>query len=99
MIGASAAWITLSDQTSYAAALVGASPDHDLAVLKISTPLRSLTTVPIGTVEDLQVGQKVFAIGNPFGLDHTLTDGLAFERENSPGRGPDLEERLKRFGG
>jgi len=86
----SAARVTLNDHSVYDAALVGASPDHDLAVLKISTPLRSLRPVPIGTVEDLQVGQKVFAIGNPFGLDQTLTTGIisALDRtiESSAGR-------------
>ena len=73
---ASAAQVTLNDHSVYDAALIGASPDHDLAVLKISTPLRLLQPIPIGTVEDLLVGQKVFAIGNPFGLDQTLTTGI-----------------------
>ena len=60
----------------------GVSPDHDLAVLKISRPASELIPLPIGTSADLQVGQATFAIGNPFGLDRTLTTGIvsALER-------------------
>ncbi len=68
--------VTLSDQKSYPAILVGASRAHDLAVLRIDTGFNRPVPVPIGTSSDLQVGQKVFAIGNPFGLDHTLTTGV-----------------------
>lgn len=74
--GASAAQVTLANQQSFRASLVGASPDHDLAVLRIDTPAALLFPVPVGTSDDLQVGQKVFAIGNPFGLDQTLTTGI-----------------------
>ena len=57
--------------------MVGYSPDHDLAVLKINVPLGvSLVPIPVGTSQDLQVGQSVFAIGNPYGLDQTLTTGV-----------------------
>ena len=73
--GASAARITLSDQTTYSARLVGAAPDKDLAVLKIEASAK-LTPLDIGTSEDLQVGQMVYAIGNPFGLDQTFTTGV-----------------------
>jgi S1-C subfamily serine protease len=73
---AASAQVRLNDQRAYQAVLVGASPGHDLAVLRISVPFGSLTPVPIGTSGDLQVGQKVYAIGNPFGLDHTLTTGV-----------------------
>lgn len=73
---ASAARISLADHNIYPAALVGVSPDHDLAVLRISLPAHRLHPVPIGTSQGLQVGQKVFAIGNPFGLDQTLTTGI-----------------------
>jgi S1-C subfamily serine protease len=55
---------------------VGGDPDADIAVLKIDPPGSDLRSIPIGTSKDLQVGQKVFAIGNPFGLDHTLTTGI-----------------------
>jgi len=55
---------------------VGAAPAYDLALLKIKTQASRLRPIPIGTSADLQVGQKVFAIGNPFGLDQTLTTGI-----------------------
>jgi len=74
--GASRANITLADGRQYPARLVGASPSHDLAVLKIDTDFRRPTPVPLGSSNDLQVGQHVFAIGNPFGLDWTLTTGV-----------------------
>lgn len=73
---ASEAQIRLNDGRSYMATLVGTSPDHDLAVLRIRVPINSPPAVPIGASADLKVGQKVFAIGNPFGLDHTLTTGV-----------------------
>jgi len=67
--------VTLSDQTTWDAEITGVEPRKDLAVLKIKTtsPLKAL---PIGTSHDLKVGQTVFAIGNPFGLDQTLTTGI-----------------------
>jgi S1-C subfamily serine protease len=68
--------VTLSDQSVWRAAVVGADPDHDLAVLRIPTPPGKLRPIPLGTSADLQVGQTVFAIGNPFGLDQTLTTGV-----------------------
>lgn len=73
---ASSAKVRLSDHRVYEASLVGASPAHDIAVLRINVPFDSPPPVPIGSSHDLQVGQKVFAIGNPFGLDHTLTTGV-----------------------
>jgi S1-C subfamily serine protease len=74
--GAQAAQVRLADQRSYEAVLVGASSEHDLAVLRINVALDRPPPVPIGSSHDLRVGQKVFAIGNPFGLDHTLTTGI-----------------------
>ncbi|HEU4386057.1 MAG TPA: trypsin-like peptidase domain-containing protein [Anaeromyxobacteraceae bacterium] len=74
--GASAARVTLHDQSVWPATLVGVAPDQDLAVLRIRAPGEKLAPVLVGTSRDLQVGQKVFAIGNPFGLDHTLTTGI-----------------------
>ncbi|WP_373353885.1 S1C family serine protease [Pseudoroseicyclus sp. CXY001] len=73
--GASAVSVTLADGRSFEAELVGSDPSHDLAVLKIAggdlpAPL------PIGESADLRVGQGVLAIGNPFGLDWTLTTGI-----------------------
>ncbi|MCG6860842.1 MAG: trypsin-like peptidase domain-containing protein [Chromatiaceae bacterium] len=74
--GVQSAHVRLWDQRSYDAVMVGASPDHDLAVLRINVPISRPRPVPIGTSYDLRVGQKVFAIGNPFGLDYTLTTGV-----------------------
>ncbi len=74
--GASALNVTLSDNTTYNAQLVGVAPSKDLAVLKIKAPSHLLNPIPLGTSANLQVGQKVLAIGNPFGLDHTLTVGV-----------------------
>jgi len=73
--GAASAKVTLGE-TEYDADTVGVAPDHDLAVLEIRTERANLAPLGIGTSADLQVGQKVFAIGNPFGLDHTLTTGI-----------------------
>jgi S1-C subfamily serine protease len=83
--GANAARVTLADQSSYEARLVGAFPDRDLAVLKIDAPAAKLPPIPVGSSRDLVVGQRVFAIGNPFGLDQTLTTGIvsALNREIS----------------
>ena len=79
----SGARVTLADQSSWPATLVGAFADRDLAVLKIKAPRDKLPAIPVGSSRDLQVGQKVFAIGNPFGLDQTLTVGIvsALNRE------------------
>lgn len=74
--GAKGALVRLADQRGFAAELVGASPDHDLAVLKITVPERRPAPLPLGASADLQVGQRVLAIGNPFGFDHTLTTGV-----------------------
>src|SRR5688572_1363702 len=68
--------VMLSDQTSWPAEVVGGAPDKDLAVLRIEAPTQALQPLLVGTSADLHVGQKVFAIGNPFGLDHTLTTGV-----------------------
>ena len=89
--GASGAVVRLADGRTFRARLVGDAPSHDLAVLRIETgPLSGgVPALPVGTSGDLRVGQKVFAIGNPFGLDFTLTTGVvsALERE-LPGGGP-----------
>ncbi len=73
---AQSARVTLSNQQTYPAQLVGIEPDKDLAVLKISAPDVSLQPIQVGSSKDLRVGQRVFAIGNPFGFDHTLTTGI-----------------------
>jgi S1-C subfamily serine protease len=81
--GANGARVTLADQTTFDAKLVGAFPDRDLAVLRIEAPKAKLPPIALGSSRDLQVGQRVYAIGNPFGLDQTLTMGLvsALNRE------------------
>lgn len=73
---ADAIQVVLHDQSSYDAKVVGVDPDHDLAVLKVQAPKHKLIPVAIGSSQHLQVGQQVLAIGNPFGLDHTLTTGV-----------------------
>ena len=81
--GAGAARVTLSDGTTWPAQLVGSVASKDVAVLRIEAPESALHPLPIGTSHDLAVGQSVFAIGNPFGLDHTLSTGVVsgLERE------------------
>ena len=81
--GGNGARVTMADQTSYDAQLVGAFPDRDLAVLRIQAPKDKLPPISLGSSRDLQVGQRVYAIGNPFGLDQTLTTGIvsALNRE------------------
>ena len=74
--GKKTAKVRLSDQRVFDAVVVGASAEHDLAVLKLQNTADAPPPVTIGTSADLQVGQKVFAIGNPFGLDHSLTSGI-----------------------
>ncbi|WPD21486.1 MAG: trypsin-like peptidase domain-containing protein [Candidatus Electrothrix scaldis] len=68
--------VTLADHTTWKATLVGTAPDRDLAVLQIAAPAEKLRPIMVGESENLIVGQKVFAIGNPFGLDQTLTTGV-----------------------
>jgi S1-C subfamily serine protease len=81
--GAAEAKVRLNDGRDYSARLVGASPAHDIAVLRISVPERQPAPLPIGTSADLKVGQKVFAIGNPFGLDWSLTTGVVSALDRS----------------
>ena len=68
--------VTLADHSTWKASLVGAAPDRDLAVLQITAPASKLQPIAVGESTNLLVGQKVFAIGNPFGLDQTLTTGI-----------------------
>lgn len=81
--GASKATVTLGDGSAYEAVLVGQAPEKDLAVLKIDAPANALEQIPLGESENIRVGQSVYAIGNPFGLDRTLTTGIvsALDRE------------------
>jgi S1-C subfamily serine protease len=68
--------VSLGGDKTYPAKLIGGDPDTDLAVIKIEPGRDKLTVVPFGDSDNLQVGQKVLAIGNPFGLDRTLTTGV-----------------------
>ena len=74
--GARSASVRLNDQQTHEATLVGASRAHDLAVLRIKLPEKKPAPLPLGSSRDLMVGQRVIAIGNPFGFDHTLTTGV-----------------------
>jgi len=74
--GSDKAWVTLADNTRLEAKRVGADESKDLAVLKVECPAEKLHPIPLGTSFDLEVGQKVFAIGSPFQLDQTLTTGI-----------------------
>jgi len=68
--------VTLADHSVWKAVFVGAAPDKDIAVLRISAPVARLLPIPVGESANLVVGQKAFAIGNPFGLDQTITSGI-----------------------
>ncbi|QQZ28226.1 trypsin-like serine protease [Thiothrix subterranea] len=74
--GHDTAKIRFADQSVFEADVVGASPEHDLAVLRLRDMADAPPPVQIGSSSDLRVGQNVLAIGNPFGLDHTLTSGI-----------------------
>ncbi len=68
--------VTLADGSKWQGKLVGTDPDNDLAVIKIDAPSHKLTVIPMGDSDHLLVGQKILAIGNPFGLGQTLTTGV-----------------------
>ncbi|MEM8526806.1 MAG: trypsin-like peptidase domain-containing protein [Bacteroidota bacterium] len=68
--------VTFYDQSTWDAEVVGYAAEKDLAVLKIDAPRELLRPIPLGTSENLKVGQSTYAIGNPFGLDQTLTTGI-----------------------
>ena len=74
--GADSIQVILDDQSTYDARVIGVDPDHDLAVLQINAKKKHLHPLAIGNSQNLRVGQHVLAIGNPFGLDHTLTTGV-----------------------
>jgi S1-C subfamily serine protease len=81
--------VTLNDGSTLAATLVGSDPGNDLAVIHIDPPAGGLTVANLGDSDKLQVGDSVFAIGNPFGLEATFTEGIvsAVGRTYSPGTG------------
>jgi S1-C subfamily serine protease len=68
--------VTLGDGSKWPASLVGRDPDNDLAVIKIDAPREKLKVISMGDSRNLKIGQKVLAIGNPFGLQRTLTTGI-----------------------
>ncbi|NQX88184.1 MAG: trypsin-like peptidase domain-containing protein, partial [Halioglobus sp.] len=81
--GAQKVTVTLQDRTEHAAEVIGIAPEKDLAVLRLKDPPDDMATLPLGDSSELTVGRKVLAIGNPFGLDTTLTTGIvsALDRE------------------
>jgi S1-C subfamily serine protease len=86
------AWkVTLADQSTWDAEVVGVAPDRDIAVLKIAADRSRLRPLLVGTSTNLEVGQKVFAIGFPFGLDQTLTTGII------SGLGREMRSRTNRL--
>lgn len=68
--------VTLTDGSKWPGRLVGTDPENDLAVIRIEAPAEKLRPIALGSSQELQVGQKVLAIGNPFGLGETLTTGI-----------------------
>jgi S1-C subfamily serine protease len=85
--------VSLADGSAWKASLVGVAPDKDLAVIQIEAPPGKLKPIAVGDSKDLLVGQKVYAIGNPFGLDHTMTSGIvsALGREIEAATGRTIE--------
>jgi S1-C subfamily serine protease len=81
--GAAEARVRLNDGRDYPASLVGASAAHDIAVLRIQVPSNRPPPLPLGSSHDLRVGQRVFAIGNPFGLDWSLSTGIVSALDRS----------------
>jgi S1-C subfamily serine protease len=81
--GAAEARVRLNDGRDYPATLIGASPAHDLAVLRIKVPSNRPPPLPLGASHDLRVGQRVYAIGNPFGLDWSLSTGIVSALDRS----------------
>jgi S1-C subfamily serine protease len=74
--GAQTLTVSFGGEKSYPATLIGGDPDTDLAVIKLDTPPAGIPAIALGDSDRLVVGQKVLAIGNPFGLDRTLTTGV-----------------------
>jgi len=74
--GAQKLSVSFGGDKTYPAKVIGGDPDTDLAVIRIENPPTGLTVIPLGDSDKLVVGQKVLAIGNPFGLDRTLTTGV-----------------------
>ncbi len=95
--GAASVSVGLGAEANYKAKLVGIAPSLDIAVLRIDAPAEQLHALPLGDSSKLQVGQKVLAIGNPFGLDSTLTTGIisALGREISSPNGRRIRDVIQ----
>ena len=95
--GADAVRVTLEDGSAYDAQQVWSYPDKDIAVVWINAPKNKLHPVSMGTSHDLKVGQVTYAIGNPFGLDQTMTTGIvsALGREVEPGNGSPIHGAIQ----
>jgi S1-C subfamily serine protease len=89
--------VTLAEGTVYDATVVGVEPNKDLAVLRIQAPRSALVALEPGRSNELVVGQKVLAIGNPFGLDQTLTTGVisALGREITSVAGTTIQDVIQ----
>jgi S1-C subfamily serine protease len=89
--------VTLWDGSKWHGRLIGTDPDNDLAVIHIDAPTERLHPLPLGSSQDLQVGQKVLAIGNPFGLGETLTTGIisSLGRSIRSDSGPMIEDLIQ----
>ncbi len=89
--------VTLSSGNKLPGNLVGTDPYNDLAIIRIDAPSEKLQTLPLGSSQDLQVGQKVIAIGNPFGLQQTLTTGIisSLERTIRSEQGQEMEDLIQ----
>ncbi|HEV3254850.1 MAG TPA: trypsin-like peptidase domain-containing protein [Candidatus Acidoferrales bacterium] len=74
--GAQTIEVILGDQTHYTGKTIGTDPVNDIALIQIDTHGHQLTPLPLGDAQNLQVGQRVLAIGNPFGFESTLTTGI-----------------------
>jgi len=83
VLGARRVFVRLDSADAIEARVVGASPEYDLAVVKLDKVPRGLRPIPLGSSSDLRIGQAVYAIGNPYGLQRTLTQGIvsALDRE------------------
>lgn len=86
--------VTLHNRKKYKATIVGTDPSHDLAVIQIQAP--DLVPATLGDSKNIEVGQKVYAIGNPFGLSGTLTTGIVSSiRQVQEPNGPEIDEAIQ----
>jgi len=97
IMNANKAIVTLKNGTRYKASLIGTAPDHDIAVLKIQPLKNVLTPVDLGISNNLKVGQTVYAVGNPYGLEWTMTKGIisALERTIDAGNGTPIKHMIQ----